>query len=46
LRLDIELDDARSHRREYPIVGHLPAGVAADKEHEVGFRQRAIGAVA
>jgi hypothetical protein len=44
--IDVELDDPASGRREHPVVGDLPAGVAADEEHEVGFRQRAVGAVA
>ena len=44
--IDVELDHFRAGRREHPVVGDLPAGVAADEEHEIGFGERAIGAVA
>ena len=46
LRIDVELDDLGAGWRKHPVVGDLAAGAAADEEDQVGFRQRAVGAVA
>ncbi len=45
-RIDVELDDRRALRRNAEVVRHLPAGVAADEEHQVGPAEDAVGALA
>ena len=45
-RIDVELDDRRTRRRNAEVERELPAGVAADEEHQVGPAQDAVGALA